>query len=887
MGATFNRLKDWVAEVLTYSDLNAEIDNILDNLGPSGIDDYSASVAQMKLQTSPGTLGAESLANSLSGEIERLRYVIKQTIGETYWYSTPASSIAELSASLGGGLANNRIAFGRSVAGTTQPIFLTPHGTNRTVTVKGSVTPFVYYIAGVQYTISTDVTSGTLSAAPSINNTCLVNNSAYSAQEYTKLLGEYETEIPVDNMGSEISALIGKFAAFKVGTEYFTAFVNSATSLTKARRGNFYDSTDAALARVGLSDNATITLQRLTWIFAKTDGTLTQAYNVPSVSFDQPAAPAIGDYWFDLAADIWKYTLDGSTFISAGATLIGIATQDTTGTKAARSFDTFKNYTTLNTIDIERTSNTQVRAKRPEGEISVYGQTYRTQPDTAVWDITADLDTGVTESASKVYYLYIKENGDEVISDVAPHDRQDILKGKYHTHQSWRAVGEFFNDASSNIAYAISYSQPAPNLPLTAKTAAYTTTPNDKYVLVDASAGAVTITLHSVVNRTGDEITVLKTDSSQNTVSVDPTGPETIGGAVSFILSRPNESVSAFSDGANWRVSATVPGPVKNSNLIINGAFTVWQRGTSGTLTADSYTADRFVIEKGATGTVAYARSTDVPVQNEIIVGASKEINMNVVATSGADEFVVTAQRIEGINAYELLANTFTFSFWVKLSQTATLAVSFRNQGGSQSYVSNFTVNAANTWEKKVITIPAPTSYTGFNFGDLVGLRVTICLGTGVTYRTATLNAWQSGNYFGSTTQNHLHTVLNANLKTTLWKLESGPTATPFVYFGSNILNDLYACFRYYLTSTYWSAYTGWTGTSQSGNTYYSSGVTFPVVMRFAPTVTLTNQASSQFPATPNPIGITISSYYEARAATGSNNNAAYRSLFSIANAEL
>lgn len=574
MGATFSRIKDWVAEVLTFSDLNAEIDNILTNLTPTGLDDYSATLAQMKLQVTPGGLGTESLANSMAGEIERLRFTINRITGETYWYETPTSSIAELSASLGGGLTSNRIASGRSVSGTTQPIFLTPHGTNRTVTLKGSVTPFVYYIAGVQYTISTDVTSGTLSAAPSTNNTCLVNSSALSGQEYTRTLGEYETEIPVDTMGSEISALVGKFAAFKVGTEYFIARVESATQLTKAWRGYFYDSTDAALSRVTLSDNATITLQKLTWVFAKTDGTLTQAYNVPYVSLDQPTSPAIGDYWFDLAADIWKYTLDGSTFVSAGALLVGVATQDTTGAKAARSFDVFKNYATTNTIEIERASNTTVRSKRPAGEISVYGETKRLQPDTILWDITLDLDSGVTESASKVYYLYIKENGDKIISDVAPHDRQDTLKGRYHTHQSARAVGEFFNDASSNIAYAISYNQPGTALALTAKTAAYTTAPNDKVVLVNATSGAISVTLHSAANRKGDEIIVAKTDSSANTVTVDPTGTETINGSLTFILSQNREMVTVISDGTNWLIRGARKAPTVQSFTSSSGTYT-------------------------------------------------------------------------------------------------------------------------------------------------------------------------------------------------------------------------------------------------------------------------------------------------------------------------
>lgn len=552
MGATFNRLKDWVAEVLTYTDLNAEIDNILDNLGPAGVDDYSSNVAQMKLQVDPGGLATESLPNSLAGEFERLRFAIARIAGETFWYEAPSSSISELTAAIGGGIDNNRIASGRISGTTNQPIFLVPHGTNPTVSVQGGTTNLVYYIAGVQYIISTATTSGTLVLAPSTNNTCTVNDVTLTGQEFTRTLGENESTIVVDAMGSEITALIGKYAAFKVGTEYFTAFVESATALTKARRGFFFDSADAALARATLSDNAVITLAKMTYIFAKTDLTLTQCYTVPFVSFDQPTGAAIGDYWFDLTADIWKYTTDGTNFVTATATLIGMCVQDTAGTKAARSYDFFANYNSLNTFEVERTSNTQVKSKKLGGEINVYGQTIKFNSDVAVWDITTDLDTGVTESASKTYYLYLKDTGDEVISDVAPQDRLNDLRGLYHTHKPWRAVGEFFNDGSSNIVYALSYGDKNIANQFRTRTAAFTTTPQDSTLLVDATAGAITATLHPAALHAGRELTVIKTDSSTNAVTVDGDGAETINGNATFRISPQYGQVTLVSNGLAW-----------------------------------------------------------------------------------------------------------------------------------------------------------------------------------------------------------------------------------------------------------------------------------------------------------------------------------------------
>lgn len=91
-GATFSRIKTWVSgETLTASDLNAEFNNILNNLTPAGVDDYSSSVSEMRSTADPYPGAAESQATALSGEIERLRYQVLQIkkavqTGQTYWY---------------------------------------------------------------------------------------------------------------------------------------------------------------------------------------------------------------------------------------------------------------------------------------------------------------------------------------------------------------------------------------------------------------------------------------------------------------------------------------------------------------------------------------------------------------------------------------------------------------------------------------------------------------------------------------------------------------------------------------------------------------------------------------------------------------------------------
>lgn len=91
-----SRVKTWIAaETLTASDLNAEFDNILNNLDPDSVEDASADNTAMQTVADPYP-GAESLATSLRGELQRLRYLIKQITGETNWYVDPDNTIAAI-----------------------------------------------------------------------------------------------------------------------------------------------------------------------------------------------------------------------------------------------------------------------------------------------------------------------------------------------------------------------------------------------------------------------------------------------------------------------------------------------------------------------------------------------------------------------------------------------------------------------------------------------------------------------------------------------------------------------------------------------------------------------------------------------------------------------
>lgn len=73
------------------------------------------------------------------------------------------------------------------------------------------------------------------------------------------------------------------------------------------------------------------------------------------------------------------------------------------------------------------------------------------------------------------------------------------------------------------------------------------------FLLIDASSGAITITLpnSSLVAR----ILIKKVDSSVNAVTVVTPGSETIDGSASLTLATKNEAYAFISDGENWFVS--------------------------------------------------------------------------------------------------------------------------------------------------------------------------------------------------------------------------------------------------------------------------------------------------------------------------------------------
>ncbi len=464
-GPDVNAIKNWaLLETMTNADLAAEFSNVYGNMSALGSDDYSENNTQMQIQTDPGSQGSESRATSVAGEIARLRFELAQMKGTTYWYDNPATTLAEVNASIGAVtyLPANRIVSGRKRADSEQPIFLVPDGANPKVTLEGSVTSFAYRIEGTLYTISSDVALTSLSVAPAANNTALVNDALLADQDLSKLQGENGTTLTIDTVGSEISNRVGQYAAFGINDgvddEYFTAFIASATTLTKVRRGYFFDSTDAPVERLAIANNDTITLLKLTYVFAKTNGTLDVTYNPLIYSGTAPAGPSIGDKWFDLTNEKWMH-YNGGAWEDSDSTLIGFCAQDDTNCIVARSLEFYAAYSELNTALLELVDADEIRVTNPNAIINVAGTIFNLGNfSSPIWIMDADLDTGA-EAASTMYYAYLTRDGVKKFSITAPYDRREDLYGFYHPHHSWRCLGQVWNESGSDFEAASAFAE--------------------------------------------------------------------------------------------------------------------------------------------------------------------------------------------------------------------------------------------------------------------------------------------------------------------------------------------------------------------------------------------------------------------------------------------
>jgi hypothetical protein len=281
-------------------------------------------------------------------------------------------------------------------------------------------------------------------------------------------------------------------------------------------------------------------------------------------------------------------------------------------------------------------------------------------------------------------------------------------------------------------------------------------------------------------------------------------------------------------------------------NRIVNGAMMIDQRNAGALVSsANGFITDRWSLAKYDPTGGAYSgqQVTDAP------SGFTNSLKVTVTTsiTQSADQYWQLFQKIEGFNTADLgfgtsSASQVTVSFWIKSSVTGTYSVSLFNEGvGStnRAYVTTYTINAANTWEYKTVTITGDgasgAGYWGTTNGS--GLGVYFDLGCG-TNQQATANTWTTSNARRVSGTVRLMATGSATWQVTGIQLEKGSTATSFDYrpYGT----ELALCQRYGQLVTQQQNSGDVCGTGSTTNVKFQ----FPVTMRSAPTASLITAGS-------------------------------------------
>ena len=354
-----------------------------------------------------------------------------------------------------------------------------------------------------------------------------------------------------------------------------------------------------------------------------------------------------------------------------------------------------------------------------------------------------------------------------------------------------------------------------------------------------ASINDIQVTVNNVVQQPNDAYTI-----SGTTLTMTSAPSSGTNNVYVRYLSTTTQAITPSQGTVSWNtLDSNIQQDlgVMGKNRIINGNMVISQRGTSSFTAADNlYTLDRWVCAVNPASKFTVIQSSDAPAgfNNSLLVTSSSAY------TVGAAEYETIVQRIEGYNIADLgfgtaSAKTITISFWVKSSLTGSFGAAITNLGETRCYPFSYTINTANTWEQKSVTIPGDTSGS-WGTTNSTGINLYISLGTGSNL-SGTANAWTSSAKVQPTGSVSVVGTNGATWYITGVQLEVGTQATTFTTAGGSYGAELMLCQRYFQT---WLKGTGtgtlpYWGTSGGGTTGIEGGFVLLQQMRATPTYTI------------------------------------------------
>ena len=297
-------------------------------------------------------------------------------------------------------------------------------------------------------------------------------------------------------------------------------------------------------------------------------------------------------------------------------------------------------------------------------------------------------------------------------------------------------------------------------------------------------------------------------------------------------------------------------------NLIINGNFEVAQRSTSAVAAGNGTftTVDRWKTFTGNLGGAYTTQQKTNSLADQATTGQENYLEIKCTTTDSsvhAQAYSMVRQHVEASSYLQSKlrygtsdAQKLTLSFWFKSNLTGTHSMSWYYNGSTDGnttyyYPFNFTVSSADTWEKKVITIPAPpTSYGSINAGNTTGGLLNINLQIGADYQDPA-GSWTSNIGYASADVPNFFTSTDNNILITGIQLEVGDDASDFEYIPFDV--QLQRCFRYYIS--YSPLVNGGDNTdyvcngSYYTNTVFNAIINLPTMMRTDPSIIDSNSS--------------------------------------------
>ncbi len=279
-------------------------------------------------------------------------------------------------------------------------------------------------------------------------------------------------------------------------------------------------------------------------------------------------------------------------------------------------------------------------------------------------------------------------------------------------------------------------------------------------------------------------------------------------------------------------------------NKIINGAMLIDQRnGGAANTNSNGYHLDRFRTQVSGMDQLVqtYQQVNDGP------TGFTKSLKITTTtpetSIDASSEYLSVYQKIEGINLQDLAYGTnnakpVTVSFYVKSSITGTFGYTvYRNETQDRSINKTYTINNANTWERKTITLEGDTVQAIGNDANDNWWNVWH-LAASSSYMTSPNPHW--GNYSGTNwagyhEQNGVITTNGATWQITGVQLEVGRNATDFEH--RLYAEELALCKRYYQRMGDSNTNELTLGGYAVNNTTIYTSVQLPVEMRAVPTL--------------------------------------------------